>query len=229
MKKILITFFICAFFLGNKSYAQEGVRFGITANPSVIWLKPDNQNITNDGARFGFSFGLVVDYVFGNQDRYAFNTGVNMFVAGGKVEGTAEDGSKSFLTAKTNYIEIPLTMKLRSNEIGYLTYYGQLGFVPQIAVRKRANIRVLDSAGVETLSEENIKFENIPTLPNSIEKVVPFNIGLHVEAGLEYSLSENTTLVGGLFFNTGFLDMFKDNDDNRIVSRGMGLRVSVLF
>ena len=225
--KILLIIAFVGFTLS--SYSQE-VRFGITANPGLVWVKPDNQNINSDGVRFGFDFGLVVDYIFGQQDRYAINTGLNLFISGAKLSGTAADSSglTSSVTAKINYLEIPMTIKLRSNEIGYLTYYGQLGMAAQFAVRSRADYSI-DSLGVSQVMVENVKFNDIPTLPLTIEKVRPFNLGLIVEAGIEYSISENTALVAGLFFTTGFLDMFKDNDKERIVSRNLGLRISVLF
>ncbi len=225
--KAKVLLFVGLLCFGLKGHSQD-VRFGITANPSLVWVKPDNSNINSDGVRFGFDFGLVVDYIFGQQDRYAINTGLNLFLTGASMQGISGD-SISTLTAKINYLHLPLTIKLRSNEIGYLTYYGQLGLSTQVAVRSRASYRI-DSSGTNIVPQvENEKFKDIPALPNSIEKVRPVNIGLIVEAGVEYSISENTVLVGGLFFNAGFLDMFKDNDDERIVSRNMGIRISVLF
>ncbi|MEZ5006585.1 MAG: porin family protein [Chitinophagales bacterium] len=226
-KILLLVGLMC---IGLKSQAQEEFRFGITANPGVVWVKPDNQNISSNGVRFGFDFGLVVDYIFGQQDRYSFNSGVNLLISGARLKGTAIDSSglTSDLTARINYLEIPLTIKLRSNEVGYLTYYGQLGFTPQFAVRSRADYTI-DSLGTTIEEVKNIKFRDIPVQPLTIAKVRPFNIGLVVEAGLEYAISDNTVLVGGLFFNAGFLDMFKDSDSERVVSRSIGLRVSVLF
>ena len=74
-----------------------------------------------------------------------------------------------------------------------------------------------------------MKLQDVKFYPNMIEKVKPFNIGLYVEAGLEYNITDRTVLVAGPFFNTGFLDMFKDNDDERIVSRQFGIRIGILF
>lgn len=227
-KLIILIGLMC---IGFKGHSQDAIRFGITANPGLVWVKPDNTNISSNGVRFGFDFGLVFDYVFGQQDRYAFNSGINLLISGARLKGTAADSSgvTSDLTARINYLEIPLTVKLRSNEVGYLTYYGQLGLTPQFAVRSRADYTLTDSVGMVTADVKNAKLRDIPVEPVTIDKVRPFNLGLVVEAGIEYALTENTALVGGIFFNAGFLDMFKDADSERVVSRSIGLRISVLF
>jgi hypothetical protein len=216
--------------LGISGFAQSDIRFGITANPSLVWVKPDNTQISGDGVRFGFNFGLVVDYVFGNDERYSINSGLSIMLAGAKIMSTDTALNQVHeLTAKVNYLELPVSIKLRSNEVGYLTFYGQLGLTPQFAVRSRADYTQKEESGTVITDINNIKLRDIPFYPNNIDKVRPFNLGLLVEAGMEYDITENTVLVGGLYFNAGFLDMFKDNDGERIVARNMGLRVSVLF
>jgi hypothetical protein len=213
----------------------QGLRFGIQTNPGLTWVSADNNQVSSNGVRFAFDFGLVVDYVFGAEERYAFNSGLNLFVTGAKLKGTITDTSKTILqsevTARINYLEIPLTIKLRSNEVGYFTFYGQLGLVPAFAIRSRADYSIETNSpnGIVTMEEKNVKFNDVPAYPNDISKVKAFNLGLHTEAGMEYDISENTALVTGIYFNTGFIDMFKDGDDERIVPRSMGVRIGVLF
>lgn len=227
--KIKCLLLIVLLSLGIKGFSQD-IRFGITANPSLVWVKPDNSQISSDGVRFGFNFGLVVDYVFGSEERYAINTGLNMLLTGAKIMSNDTTlNQTNELTARINYLEIPMSIKLRSNEVGYLTFYGQLGMTPKFAVRSRADLTVKDESGTILTEISNAKFKDIPFYPNSIDKVTPINLGLIVEAGLEYDISESTVLVGGLYFDAGFLNMFKDNDDQRVVSRNIGLRLSVLF
>ncbi|MBK6340819.1 MAG: hypothetical protein IPF63_14960 [Bacteroidetes bacterium] len=49
------------------------------------------------------------------------------------------------------------------------------------------------------------------------------------EAGLEYSMTENTALVGGLFFTNGFINQLDDDDKERVATRNFGIRIGVLF
>ena len=232
LKTILLIGLMCWMTTGH----SQDLRFGIQANPGLMWVKPDNADISSDGVRFAFDFGLVVDYVFGAEGRYAFNSGLNLQVSGAKLQGTRTDTSgatlQSMLTARINYLEIPMTIKLRSNQVGYFTFYGQLGMVAKFAVRSRADYSIerLDADQKVVVEEgDNVKFKNIPSYPNKIDKVRPFDMGLHTEAGMEYDISENTVLVAGLYFVTGFVDMFKDNDGERVVSRNFGVRIGVLF
>ena len=233
--KIVIALLIGTVFMTQKGYSQD-FRFGIQANPGLTWVSTDNAQMSSDGVRFAFDFGLVFDYVFGAEGRYAFNSGINLLVSGAKIKGTTTDTSGTILTsnvtARINYLEVPLSIKLRSNQVGYFTFYGQLGMVPTFAVRSRANYSIEtnpEGTGVVTTTVENVKFKDIPAYPNTIDKVRPFDLGLHTEAGMEYDVSANTVLVVGLYFKTGFLDMFKDHDSERVVSRTMGMRIGVLF
>lgn len=233
---ILKCFLPAVLLAGALNVHSQNFRFGIQANPGINWVAPDNTELFGDGVRFTFDFGLVMEYLFGDGERYAFNTGMNILVSGANVKGlnplTSDNILESHLTAKVTYLEIPTTIKLRSNQIGYFNFYGQLGVATAFAVRSRADYSVErsdGSGGVITTTVKNSKFDDIPVYPTTIEKVKPVNFGLYTEAGMEYAISENTSLVTGLFFNTGFLDMFKDNDGDRVVSRNMGLRVGVLF
>lgn len=238
MKQIVhfrILILLALMMVGSVVHSQD-FRFGIQANPGLVWVKPDNTELQGDGVRFTFDFGIVFDYIFGNEDRYAFNTGLNILVTGAKLQGVTDDDGTTLMsnvTARINYLEVPLAIKLRSNEVGYFNFYGQLGITPAFAIRSRADYTIEtnpnDDGVIVVEEKDNVKFKDVPFYPNTIEKVKPFNLGLHTEAGLEYNITENTILVAGIYFNTGFMDMFKDHDNERIVSRNLGFRLGILF
>ncbi len=209
----------------NLSFGQsDNFRFGVTANPGFSWYKPDNKFIESDGVRFNFTYGLIIDYAFGSNERYAINGGLQINLAGGRLMSTDTLDMVTSLSPKIQYFEIPLSIKLRSNEVkDDFIFYGQMGIVPGIPFRKRAKYSSEDT------EDDNIALEDLPLYPNVVEKAVPFHFGLLIEAGMEYALSENTFLIGGLFFNTGFTNVLKDGDDDRIVMRNFGLRIGVLF
>ena len=81
IKCLLLVGLMC---IGISGFGQD-FRFGITANPSILWVKPDNTEISGDGVRFGFDFGLVVEYVFGAEGRYSVNSGLNLLLSGAKI------------------------------------------------------------------------------------------------------------------------------------------------
>ena len=218
MKKLFILFFIvCVAFLNVKG---QDLRFGLTASPNVGWYKIDNTSISEQGPKIGVSYGVMVDFLIGASERYAFSTGLFISHTGSQRSYNYVESIPNFDTLfndKLQYIELPVTLRLRTNEIGYLTYYGQFGFVPGIKIRGRGDIEYLGPA--TTTEADNVKLDNINL----------FNAALYVGGGIEYSLSGNTALIAGLFFNNGFTNIVNDKDGDKISLNRLGLTVGILF
>ena len=51
---IAIVCLISSLFFTNSLPAQEGLKIGLSASPSVNWLRGDNASIENQGAKMGF-------------------------------------------------------------------------------------------------------------------------------------------------------------------------------
>ena len=108
-------------------------RFGLQFSPNLSWLKANTTGYDGDGAKFGFSYGLSFEYFMSKN--YLFSTGFSILNSKGglnykgivSVNGVnyQAEAEESF---NLKYVEIPLLLKLRTNEIGYLTYFGQIGF-----------------------------------------------------------------------------------------------------
>lgn len=245
-------FFLFSLLIVAKSFALDGdrFRFGFTANPGINWWKPDNEMIKGDGARFSFQYGIICDYKFGNNDRYAFGTGLTIGMSGGKLVSSTTDSVMgelgmvyadvtSSMTGKLQYLQIPATLKLRSNQVNDFTYYGAFGLLPEFIIRRRAAIRYedlqalpQDGTGIVVLENDNQKLVDLPFYngsTNVIKRVMPVNLGLQVEGGVEYSFTENTSLVMGLFFTNGFMNVLNDSDKERVASRNFGMRIGFLF
>src|SRR6476469_1234411 len=121
MKKILFSIlFLSASLFVNAQEDQEplGFKLGLTAHPNFGWIKSDIQGITSDGVRAGFSYGLLADFSFA--DNYTFSSGLMLSTINGQIEqraaGTNPETSQTIY--KLQYIEIPATLKLLTNDIG---------------------------------------------------------------------------------------------------------------
>lgn len=208
MKKIIAAF-IFIFIAGSIS-AQSSFQLGLHFSPSVNWLKPDIQNVEFDGTKIGFSGGLVGD--FNISDNYSFSTGISIVNTGGKL-------SNSFSISDTNnvkheyttdrniglkYIEVPIKLKLKTNQIGYLTYFGQFGF--------GLGFNYDADADISTSPEDN----DLPTTHgNDIDYKDEINLmrlALIVGLGTEYNLSGTTSLIFGFTFNNGFTNIFNKKE-----------------
>lgn len=189
---------------------DAGARFGIKLAPNMAWLKSDTKGMENDGSKIGFTFGLVTEFPVGSAGNYRFATGLFLNNVGGKYKQAhayTQDGqqlSRDLVNdVKLQYVQVPLTMKLMTNEIGYMRYFGQIGFDAAFNIRAKADFEVpaTDANGTTTftsMEDEDIK-----------DNIQPFRAGLIVGAGLEYNFSGSTTLQAGVNYNNGFTNLLK--------------------
>lgn len=222
MKKIIVTtMFFCA--LWSTVGAQE-FRFGLTASPVFDWARVDGEQYENVGTKLGFQYGLLFDQTIGSVERYAFSTGIviNYVNVGISSTDTANDISAEW-TARSQYIEIPLTIRLRTNEVNYFSYYGQFGLTPGVCIKSRGDLTVNDVA-----LYEDVNLRDKDNLTDSQYQL--FNVSLTLGIGAEYSIAENTNIIGGIFFQNGFANIIDDDvDDNSAFLKQLGIRVGVLF
>ncbi len=181
------------------SFAQEGFKIGLSASPTFNWLKGDNADVTSQGMKMGVQYGLFIDYGF--SENTAFSTGFMVAYNGGKLRytDTTEFADYNF---NLQFVEVPIAIKLSTNEVGNLRYYGQIGVVPGFRIRARTNVNFNDSASLENI---NI-IQETATVPLNSKLI---NVSLQVGAGIEYALGGNALLVAGIFFNNGFMNLSK--------------------
>ncbi len=225
LKNLLLIVF--ALLLGNQVNAQKW-RFGLQASPSLSWLKTDTKGIESDGSKLTFSWGFMAEYYFA--DNYAIASGVNLGGYGGKMNTTNALALEKY-DMNLNYIDIPISVKMRTNEIGYMRYFGQFGFTPGVNIKAKGDIETSYLGfPTETYDNEDIKSD-----------IIPVNVGLLIALGAEYSLSGNTSLVFSASFHNGFIDVADfdipdpspSNQDNSksitVNANSVRLNVGVLF
>ncbi len=199
MKQLLVLLFLI-FGVGELT-AQNKLRLGLTASPNIGWINPDTRGVDSDGSRLGFKYGVIVDYSFA--ENYALSTGAFINHMGGKIKFPEEISSNSFGSSesvvKLQYVDLPISLKLRTNEIGYITYFGQIGFEGSINIGAKTDLKSFDSNGKEVFSADNEKIS---------DEIKLFRASLVVGIGAEYNISGNTSIVGGLSFHNGFTNIF---------------------
>jgi hypothetical protein len=203
------------------SLGQTKLRLGVSLDPICSWFSPKNGEIQRDGARFGMNGGLMVEYYFA--PNYGFLSGLSITSQGGNllyndtVYISAGDQEPVKLSPGTSvsyglsYLSIPLGLKLKSNEIGLITYFAQIGFLPQINIGSRAKA-----------SGGGLDKDNVP------EEINIVNLSYFFGGGIEYNIGGQTSLTAGLFFNNGFIDVFSSNDYKAGLN-SLTLRLGILF
>jgi opacity protein-like surface antigen len=207
----------------NIMNAQDGksVRFGLKVAPNFGWIKPDDKLLKSDGTLLGFNFGLMGDFMLGANQNYAFSTGLMyMTKLGGKyilVSGADSLLSTTKSTVKLQYIQLPLTIKLKTNEIGYMTYYGQIGVETALRVSAKGDVQTTFRG--TTASEDNVDLTDATSI---------FRAALLVGGGVEYNFSGNTSAMLGVTYSNGFTNAF-DGDVSKAKLHYFELSAGVFF
>lgn len=178
-------------------------RMGLHFSPNISWLGLNTAKYYEDGARVGFAYGISTEFFIAKN--YLFSTGFNINNIGGnlKYEGVYDNAGidtsssvKQYI--KINYVNIPLTLKLRTNEIGYMTYYGNFGFVLGFRYNSKTDYEYVDLNSIKKTDIDNTS--NISFL----------NMDLVIGGGAEYNLGGNTNIMFGVSYHNGFVHVMKD-------------------
>ncbi len=179
-------------------------RLGISGAPVFSFLTPTSNSASYQGIRFSLKYGLHADFRLGANPNYYFSTGLFMFNMGGKIshpivslDGVAGTRETDY---RINYVNIPITLLLRTNEIGYIRYFARVGFDAGVNVRSTADTRDSFAGGTNVTEDRDVT-----------SHVNLFRVGLHIEAGLEYNIGGNTNMMLSLEWNNGLNNVFRDN------------------
>jgi hypothetical protein len=209
------------------TYSQPKISIGLHADPVVSWFSSDISETKNDGARPGFSFGFKFASYF--SANYAFSTGISIINAGGRLVSTQPTvlilgkqadkittvQSNKPVVYKIQYLSVPLGLKLQTNQIGYITFFSDLGLDPKVVIGGKVDIPSLDITGENASSE----------LQN-------FNLSYHITGGIEYSIGGNTAFVLGLNFENNFLDITKETGtqpSDKVSHKLLSARIGINF
>ena len=219
MKRILAILAFLGAFLSI--YAQSTrVKFNVEVDPQSSWFRSDDVSVEPDGSIIHMHAGLNMDFYFA--ENYAFVLGVGINNLGGNLlyaDSTEFSSKGEILLVEPNqsiklnlqYIDIPIGLKLKTEEMGYATYFLQLGFNPMINLNAKA------TSEEASLDKADIK-----------ESIITFYLGYHVGLGIEYNLGGSTSLIGGVRWSSGLTDV-TDNDQANVTLNSISLRLGVLF
>lgn len=217
-KTLLTTVFLCLMVISLS--AQQKFRFSFVAAPQIGWLNSSDHSIEENKARFGFSFGIEGDIFLDQENRYSLLTGIQLSSMGTKQIYTEDKTINDEVVAKGEqvkleykYLEVPLSIRLRSGQRHRSIFYAQFGLTNWINI----------GSGVEnetkTLNGEDIK-----------DDLTLFNMGYNVGGGLEYDLGGRNALNIGVVYQNGFLDTTKKDSFIKNTSlRNIRLNLAFIF
>lgn len=188
---------------------------GLSVNPNVSWLVSTDYDHTTDGTKLNFGFEFVADIAISGN--YSFGTGIHVFNTGGSVSylQIEEEFNFELQTIKRDYslkyVEIPITFKMRTKEMGYSTIYGRFGLGLGLNIRAEAEERTRTSwnrfGSSEWSSFDGEWSDHNPEVDSDIRIM---RAAMIVGAGVERSMGGSSSLIIGLTYNVGLLNSHKD-------------------
>ena len=198
MKKTL--FALLFTFASASLFAQDAsqIRLGLTAHPNFGFLKVENGK--GNGLSTGFTYGLMSDFEFA--ENYCFATGLTVTTINGEGEiinyspyHTAAAGTNTAYNVKykMQYLQIPLSIKLKTDEKDDMKFYGQFGLSTDFRIGARQDVEQGNTPLADDVkATDNTKF---------------LRAGMIIGGGVEYRLSGKTSLLGGITYNNGLTNI----------------------
>lgn len=203
-KSLLIVGLLMAMSL-TASAQNKGFAFGLKLGPGFDWTGSTTGAAVNEGMRTGFGVGVVAEYYFA--ENYAIVTGVNVNMNRGHYSfenGRMVMGADSISVLETYPVdrmykstvyEIPLMLKMMTNELGNLPLraYAQVGAGIGYAQKVKVKDGIDGAAMPDEYVASNKEFSNLRT-------------SLKIGAGAQYAIDESTRVFAGLYFSHDFIN-----------------------
>jgi len=217
-----ITLFSIFFILALTSWSQTRLKLSFTGSPSVNWMRTDNQFADKEKIVLGYDFGLSGDIFFTENERYAINTGLQILNTGGAISyrtnapfefsgATLPPSTK--IRYRLRYVEVPLTIKLKTDQFHRTRYWGQFGMSSMV------NIGANGDSSDGTLKKDNIH-----------DEINLFNLAMNVGLGFDFDLGSTNSLSVGLIFHNGLTDVTTNKTfTDKTIINSMKIRLGLIF
>lgn len=236
-----VTILVFGMLITQLSFAQGEFRFGLKGSSNFGWVGGTSKNIVNDGTTIAFGYGIMGDYYF--KPNYGISAEIMLSNIKSKFTVTEPLAFNSVMSDTVNdlryeyniqYLDIPLTMKIRTKEIGDMTYFGQFGVSMGFALNAKTSI--VSTGLPKSISDQEPTEYRVNgaegdafTVNNFDDKVFLFRLPLIIGGGVEYKMAGSTSLQIGVRIANAFTDMFVKDKTAIAKNNYVALSVGVLF
>ena len=203
-------------------YGQYHLRLSFVGDPSVNWMRTSNSNTENGKSILGYDYGLNGDFYFSEDERYSFSTGLQISNTGGEISYHSTSSFEfsgatlpaiSKIKYQIRYVEIPLAIKLRTDQFDRVKYWGLFGLSAML------NIAAKGTSNDGTLKKANIN-----------DEVSPVNLAMNIGIGFDYELNGSNSVTTGLIFQNGLMDITSDNAfSDKTIINSLKLKIGLIF
>ena len=220
MKRFILSFLFFAVVLAG--FSQKHVRLSFSGSPSVNWMGTNNSDADMGKMILGYDFGVNGDFYFSADERYSLFTGLLISNIGGQIGYHAKSDfqfagvtlpAESQIKYRLRYVEIPMSIKLKTDQFRRTSYWGMFGLSGMI------NIGSKGSSIDETLKKTSIH-----------DEINPFNLAMNVGAGFDFDLGSSNSVSAALIFQNGLIDVTTNNTFNdKTIINSLKLKIGLIF
>ncbi len=230
MKKIVILLlFLGVTLAAEAQIVSDKLSFGLQLSPTFSWMRANLNTVNGNGTNVGLKLGLLTEYSLDASERYSFTSGLGFaFNHGGTLQYEDKEViwvneanlETTILRAKysVQYVEVPAGLKMRFCLDHIRTcIYGEPQLILGIRTQARGDL-------IDKLDE----FNDIPIN----DFVSPLGLSWGLGIGAEYEIGDDTSAIGGIYFQDMFTDMTKDvelGDESNSGFRAITIRLGILF
>jgi len=220
MKQIILTSLLVSLVIAG--FSQKHVRLSFVGSPTVNWMNTSNSEAERKKSILGYDFGINGDFYFSEDERYSLLTGVEISNIGGEIAYRSNSDfqfagkilpAQSKINYRLRYIEIPLAIRLKTEQFERVRYWGLFGFSTLLNIEAKGES-----------SDGSLKKSNIG------EEINPMNLAMSIGIGFDYDLSGSNSISTGLIFENGLIDVTTDNAfTDKTIINSLKLKIGLIF
>jgi hypothetical protein len=236
-------------FANLTAQTAPSVKMGLRVSPNFSWINIQKGSMSNDGLGLGFSYGVTADFAMFKSTNYWLatelsvstipvlaksNTDLKRVVpqqgSTGKTDTLTYRAGNVNFKYNCQYLQIPLSVKMKTDEIGNMKYYFQFGLAPSFMMKKKLSTTILEADGIypantgitshdpNSKDDDGYQFGGIvlrgtgrnETQFSFEDNIATFRFPVIMGVGVEYKLTGNTMFTAGLRFDNAINNFFKD-------------------
>ena len=205
--------------------SAQQFRYGFSIAPAKTILNIESDMYDPAESYRGIQYGLLLDQTFLKGEYIALTFGLNLNYTNSGFSTLQEkpNDDDKYWEVKTRYIEIPLTLRLRTPQFGAFTVYGEVGGSYAKATRAVGDYELnglrLDS-DFDFFDKGN---SNGITYNTS-------NASMILGGGVEIAITKTASIMVGIFHAKGLQNVYEDNNaDSNLFLNQTGLKIAGLF
>lgn len=220
-------------------------QFGLKGGMNIGWINTVSNNLVSQSPKISFSYGVMGDYFFA--ENYALSAELTLSTYKGgiglsdkqtfindQLNNPKPSSENLILEYTTQYVELPISLKFRTKEIGYIRYWGQFGLSPGFLTASRVSLSGDVPEAIKAIkgydSYRTNEAEGDPFTKNAFDdQVFIIRTGLIIGGGIQYALPGNVSLYSGIRYDNGFINMFLKHKESNAKNNAVSLSVGILF